>query len=259
MARWCPSARTGCRWRHATPGRRPGCPAGRVGEHGLHVVDVDVRSHQIEVRRPCLPDVDHPPDGSTARIVPRLRLTWLRTEPRVRVHRQWRDRLALRGEGPDVRREPPGHEDLVGLPVVAEDLGPGPRSRVPADAQCGQFRPQLVPVGIQMVEKGVRHGRPPRGFGDGRPVATVDQHPHLVLDLDDDDDVDRVDGREMAHECDESAPVGGEQLEAEDGEHRLGHGAGIVNAAFFTPSNSARGSARRRCAPSRARTSTRRS
>ena len=59
-----------------------------VAEHRLRVVDVDVRCDEVEGRRRGLPDVDHPADGATARVVPGLRLARLRTEPGVRVHGQ---------------------------------------------------------------------------------------------------------------------------------------------------------------------------
>ena len=156
---------------------------------------------EVQRRGGGLPHVEHPRRRAAAGVVARRGLARLRPEPGVGVHRQRLHRLAGRGQSLDVAGEGPGHEDLVGLPVVAEDLAPRCRTCAAMPRPQGA---QLGPQPVGVLRPGGRPARPapatPRRLGGGRPVPAVAQHADLVLDLDHDHRVVGVDRGQVAHQ-----------------------------------------------------------
>ena len=221
-APYVPIARTSSAGAEAALRNEEGLDAGRILLHrGVGVVHVDVGPEEGERRSRGPPDIEHGGGRASARVLAGGVLAGLRTEPRVRVHRDVGDRPAAGGEVLDVGRDGPGHEDLLGRGGVAEDLRPrsalGAAGGLPEPSGGRAAGGRRAHVRDQLG----RHRVVPRRLGQLVAVAAVREQTRLVLDLHHHDRAVGIGIHEVPDERLEGLRVGLAQLRAEDREHRL--------------------------------------
>ena len=159
-------------------------PVDPVGE----IQGVEVGRAEVDGRRAHFPQVRHVRQRAAAGICPRWPVP--HGAPGVHVHGYRVFGLAGGRHPADVARIVPGHEDLIRVGGLAEDLFPGPGCLGPGRfPRLAELRIQSVLVAGHIIQQLFRHRFRERLVRRRAPVSRVAQQAHLVLHLDHDDAV----------------------------------------------------------------------